>query len=209
MKKIALYFVSLSCAAGLPAFAQVSHFTGFVGGGFTPAINPIGARLDNGWNISAGAGVNANNHLGLMLDFMFSQNGVNPTFLNQVQAPDGSVRTWGFTLDPVVHLTREGPVDFYVTGGGGIYHRTVEYTQPVIAQGTFFDPWFGFYPANFATNQIVGSYGQFKGGLDGGAGFSFKLGRGNVKAFAEARYHHIFTRAVGTDIVPVTFGLRW
>ena len=209
MKKFAFYIVSLSCAAGVPAFAQFSHFTGFVGGGPTNAINPIGSRLDNGFNITAGAGVNANNHFGVMLDFIYNQNGINPTFLSQAGAPDGSVRVFGFTLDPVVHLTQEGPVDFYVTGGGGIYHRTVEYTQPVIAQGTFFDPWFGFYPAAFTTNQIVGSYGQTKGGLDAGLGMSFKLGSSKVKAFAEARYHHIYTRNVATDIIPVSVGLRW
>jgi hypothetical protein len=208
MKRITFYLVSL-CAAVIPAFAQFSHFTGFVGGGFTTPINPIGSRLDNGFNITAGAGVNANNHFGLMLDFIYNQNGINRTFLNQVQAPDGQVRIWGFTLDPVVHVTQEGPVDFYVTGGGGIYHRTVEYTQPVISQGTFFDPWYGFYPAAFGTNQVIGSYGQYKGGVNGGVGMSFKLGGGHVKAFAEARYHHIFTRAVETGILPVTFGLRW
>ena len=152
MKKITFYIVSL-CAAVVPAFAQFSHFTGFVGGGITTPINPIGSRLDNGWNISAGAGVNVTHHFGVMLDFLYNQNGINQTFLNQVQAPDGSARVWGFTLDPVVHVTQEGPVDFYVTGGGGIYHRTVEYTQPVIAQGTFFDPWWGFYPANFGPTR--------------------------------------------------------
>jgi hypothetical protein len=208
MKKIAL-FSSLCCLAALPAFAQFSNFTGFVGGGFTQPINPIGSRLDTGWNISAGAGINATHHFGLMLDFMFNDMGINRTFLDQAGVPGGSVRVWGFTLDPVVHLTKEGPVDFYVTGGGGIYHRTVEYTQPTIATGTFFDPWFGFYPASFATNQVVGSFGQYKGGLDTGVGMSFKLGSSHVKAFAEARYHHIFTRNVGTDIIPVTFGFRW
>jgi hypothetical protein len=208
MKKIAFYLVSL-CAAGVPAFAQFSHFTGFVGGGFTTPINPIGTRLDTGFNISAGAGVNANHHVGIMLDFIYNQNGINPTFLNQVAAPDGQVRVWGFTLDPVVHVTQEGPVDLYVTGGGGIYHRTVEYTQPTIQQGVFFDPWFGYYPANFASNQIIGSYGQYKGGVNGGVGMSFKLGHSNAKFFAEARYHHIYTRNVGTDLVPVTFGIRW
>lgn len=187
----------------------MSRFTGFVGGGVTAPVNPIGSRLDTGWNVAAGAGVNASHHFGLMLDFMYNETPINTTFLNQVQAPDGHVRVWGFTLDPVVHLTQEGPVDFYVTGGGGIYHRTVEYTQPVIQTGVFFDPWFGFYPADFGTNQIIGSFGQYKGGVDGGAGLSFKLGSSNVKAFAEARYHHIFTRNVATDIIPITFGLRW
>ncbi len=208
MKKITFYLVSL-CAVGAPAFAQFSHFTGFVGGGFTEPINPIGARLDNGFNSTAGAGVNANHHLGVLLDCIYNQNGINRTFVYQVQAPDGQMSLWGFTLDPVVHLTQEGPVDFYVTGGGGIYHRTVEYTQPVVAQGVFFDLWFGFYPGAFGTNQIIGSYGQYKGGVDGGVGMSFKLGSGHVKAFAEARYHHIFPRSVETGILPVTFGLRW
>jgi hypothetical protein len=208
MKKIAT-FLSLCALAALPVSAQFSRFTGFVGGGFTNPINPIGARLDTGWNISAGAGVNADHHFGLMLDFMFNDMPINQTFLNQVQAPDGRVRVWGFTLDPIVHLTQEGPVDFYVTGGGGIYHRTVEYTQPVVQQGVFFDPWFGFYPAAFGSNQIIGSFGQYKGGINGGAGMSFKLGNSNVKAFAEARYHHIFTRNVATDMIPVTFGIRW
>ena len=201
--------LSLCCLAALPASAQFSRFTGFVGGGFTNPINPIGSRLDTGWNIAAGAGVNTTHHFGLMLDFMFNETPINRTFLNQAGAPDGSVRVWGFTLDPVVHVTQEGPVDLYVTGGGGIYHRTVEYTQPALATGTFFDPWFGFYPASFTTNQVIGSFGQYKGGVDAGVGMSFKLGSSHVKAFAEARYHHIFTRNVGTDIIPVTFGLRW
>jgi hypothetical protein len=208
MKKIAFYLVSLG-AAGLPAFAQFSHLTGYVGGGFTTPVNPIGSRLDNGWNVTAGVGVNATHHFGIMLDFIYTENGINRRFLDQVQAPDGTTRVWGFTLDPIIHVTQEGPVDFYVTGGGGIYHRTVEYTQPVIAQGVFFDPWWGFYPAAFGTNQVIGSYGQYKGGINGGVGMSFKLGRSNVKAFAEARYHHIYTRSVGTDIIPVTFGFRW
>lgn len=209
MKKITYCFLLFSLVAAAPAFAQFSHFTGFVGGGFTEPINPIGARLDTGWNVTAGAGVNANHHLGLMLDFIFNDTPVNTTFLNQVQAPDGHVRTWGFTLDPVVHLTQEGPVDLYVTGGGGIYHRTVEYTQPVVSTGVFFDPWFGYYPAAFPSNQVIGSFGQYKGGIDGGVGVSVKLGSSRVKLFAEARYHHIFTRQVPTDLIPVSFGFRW
>jgi len=209
MKKFTHCFVIMCSFLALPALAQFPRFTGFIGGGFTEPVNPIATRTDMGWNIAAGAGVNTTHHLGVMLDFMFNDTPVNRTFLNQVQAPDGTVRTWGFTLDPVVHLTQEGPVDFYLTGGGGIYHRTVEFTRPVVTTGIFFDPWFGFHPGAFTTNQVIGSFGQYKGGINGGVGFSVKLGSSKVKLFTEARYHHIFTRNVATDLIPVTFGFRW
>jgi hypothetical protein len=194
--------------ATLPTFAQ-PRFTGFVGAGPTVPLNPTAKRTEDlGWNISAGGGL-SNNHVGLMLDFMFNDIGVNQNLLNQVGAPNGTVKTWGFTLDPVIHVTQEGPADVYVTGGGGIYHRNVEFTQPGVAATTFFDPWFGFYPGLVGTNQVLASYSQYKGGLDGGMGVSFKLGSSRVKAFAEARYHYIFTRPVATTMIPVTVGLRW
>ncbi len=208
MNRIAL-LVSLTCLATAPTWAQFSHFTGYVGGGFTQPVNPIARRLDPGWNIAAGVGTNVNTHFGINLDFMYNQMGINSSFLNQAGAPDGNVHVWGFTLDPVIHVAEDGPVDFYITGGGGIYNRTVEYTQPGVSTGLFFDPWFGYYPAAFGTNQVLGSFSQYKAGVDGGAGFSVRLGPSRVKAFAEARYHHIFTRNVATDIIPVTFGLRW
>jgi hypothetical protein len=186
-------------------------FTGYIGGGPAVPLNPIASRIDTGWNVSAGAGITGR-QAGILLNFIYNDYGINQNVLNQVGAPNGSTRIWGFTLDPVVHLSPhpEGPVDFYVTGGGGIYHRTVEFTQPAVVTVTAFDPWFGvFFPANVLTNQVIGSYGVYKGGVDGGAGFSFKLGPSSLKLFAEAKFHHIFTNRVDTNIVPVTIGLRW
>lgn len=208
MKKNVSYF-ALFCLAALPLAAQ-PRFTGFVGGGPTVALNPLGSRIDTGWNISAGAGVTGR-VAGLNLDFLYSDHALNQNVLNQVGAPDGSVRYWAFTLDPVIHLNarEDAPVDFYITGGGGIYHRTVEFTQPTVLTFTAFDPWFGFYPAATTGNQVIGSYGVYKGGVDGGAGFSFRLGASHVKLFGEARFHHMFTNRIDNNLIPVTVGLRW
>ena len=205
MKKLA-FFLTISCLAALPALAQ-SRFTGFVGGGFTEPINPLGRHLNRGWNGAAGAGI-SNDNLGLMVDFTFADMPITRTTLDNVGVPDGSTRFWAITLDPVLHVTQRGPVDFYVTGGGGLYHRTVEFTQPVISTVTAFDPWFGFYPANIASNQVIDSFGVYKGGINGGAGVSFRIG-GGAKIFAEARYHHMFTSALDSNFIPVTFGIRW
>jgi hypothetical protein len=209
MKRLAT-FLTLCALAALPASAQLSHFTGQIGGGFSEPVYDIGNRLNTGWNVTAGVGANVNPRFGLMLDFMFNDFAINRTTLNSLQVPDGTTRVWGFTLDPVVHLNPEGATDFYLTGGGGIYHRTVEFTQPALATVSVFDPFFGIiYPANIGVNQVIGSYTNLKGGLDGGAGVAFKIGSSHVRFFAEAKYHHIYTRPAATTIVPVTFGLRW
>lgn len=205
MKKIASY-LTLCCFAALPGFAQ-ARFTGFVGGGPGFPLNPIAGHTDMGWNVSAGGGI-TNNHVGLMLDFTYNHFGVNSNSLAQVGAPDGRTNIWAFTLDPIIHVTQEGPAAVYVTGGGGIYHREVNFSQPAVASTTFFDPWFGFYPALVSTNQVLASYGVYKGGVDGGIGMSFKLGSSRAKLFAEARYHYMFTQR-GTSFIPVTIGLRW
>jgi hypothetical protein len=203
-------FLAFSLLAALPVLAQ-PRFTGQVGGGFSEPLNPIGTRLDRGFNITAGAGISGKT-LGALVNFHYNDFGINQTALANVGAPDGTTRIWAFTLDPIVHLSPrpEGPVDFYITGGGGVYHRTVEFTQPTLTTFTAFDPWFGFYPATVATNQILASYAVTKPGVDGGVGMSFKIGKGSLKAFAEARYHHMFmSRGPDTSFIPVTFGIRW
>lgn len=206
--KTSLTCFALCCLAAFPSLAQ-PRFTGFVGAGPTVPLNPTAKRTDDvGWNIAAGGGV-SNNHIGLMVDFMYNDIAINGNTLSQVGAPEGKIRTWGFTLDPVIHVTQEGPADIYFTAGGGIYNRTVEFSQPGVAQATFFDPWFGFYPGLVGTNQILASYSQYKGGVDGGVGVSFRLGPSRVKAFMEARYHYIFTSPTATTMIPVTVGLRW
>lgn len=201
-------FIAIGAISAIPAFCQAG-FTGYVGGGTTVPLNPLASHTSNvGWNVSAGAGV-SNNHYGLMLDFLYTDIGINGNTLSQVGAPQGNVHTWGFTLDPVIHVTREGPADVYFTAGGGIYHRNVEFSQPGVAEFTAFSPWFGFYPAVVGTNQILASYSVYKGGVDGGMGVAFKLGSSRAKIFAEARYHYIFTAPTATTMIPVTVGVRW
>ena len=126
-----------------------------------------------------------------------------------MQFPNGDSHIWAVTADPIVRLNPSGPIDLYLIGGGGVYHRLVEFTQPTVATVTAFDPFFGiFFPATVPANQVLRSFSVTKGGVNGGAGLTVRLGRGNAKLFAEARYHYMFTPNA-TTFVPVTFGLRW
>ncbi len=90
-----------------------------------------------------------------------------------------------------------------------VSNRNIEFTQPGVAEVGFFSPWFGYYPALIGTNQVLASYSVYKGGVDAGAGVSFRLGSSRAKIFAEARYHYIFTSPTATTMIPVTVGLRW
>jgi hypothetical protein len=192
------------------AFAQESRFTFEGGGGFTNPAYDLDGRLKTGWNFLAGAGVNIRPNLGVVAEFNFNDMGISDRQLTSLNMPDGSTRIYSGSINPVVRLGARGPVSFYLKGGPGIYHRTVEFTQPTVSTITVFDPWWGvFYPANVATNEILASYGTTKFGLNGGGGIEVRLGQGNAKFFAEARYHHMYTQPIATTYVPVTFGFRW
>lgn len=202
------------CLAGLSlAYAQNAEpprFTFNVGGGFTQPIGHLEDRIDTGWNVQAGAGINIVPWLGVMGQFMFTESGLGGSFLQSVGVPDGNFRMWGFSADPIVHLNPRGKMDFYLIGGPGIFRRTVEFTQPTVATTTAFDPFFGFFfPVTVPANQVIGSFGTTKFGMNGGGGVSMRLGSGNAKLFAEARYYKMYTKGTSTSVLPVTFGIRY
>jgi hypothetical protein len=216
MNRVSRLGLAACCGAmlgSLPVAAQEtanSLFTAAVGAGFTTPVYHTGTALDPGWNFNAQAGINLfGAHLGLVGEFMFTNMGINSGTLNNLQFPGGTTRIWAVSAEPVIRFNPRGRVDFYLIGGPGIYHRTVEFTQPTIETYTAFDPFFGvFYPVAVPANQVLLSYDTNKLGVNGGGGINIGLGRGHSKFFAEARYHQMFTTR-STAFIPVTFGFRW
>jgi len=180
-----------------------------VGGGFVQGLGGSGRRLDTGWNFNGGVGFNFNPYVGVMGQFDYNQMDINGTTLNALGFPGGDVNMWSVTLNPIVHTNPRGPVDVYFIGGGGLYHRRQEFTQPTTSIFTGFDPFFGFYPVAVPTTQVLTSYSVNKPGVNGGVGLAFGT-KWHVKFYAEARYHRMFLGGDRhTDYLPVTFGLRW
>lgn len=207
MKTLSTLYCLAAFVPGALIAQEVPRFTFSGGAGFTAPVSNTGRNLDTGWNIRAGAGVNFNSHLGAMLNVGYDSMGVNSGALNNLGFGGGNMTVFSVTIDPIVHLLPRGPVDVYVTGGGGFFHQYQNFTQPGLAQGTGFDPFFGFYPVTVPTNVIVSSYSVNKPGIDIGAGVAFGNKWGG-KFFAEARYNRIFTGQYYTEYFPVTFGFR-
>ncbi|MGA2113905.1 MAG: outer membrane beta-barrel protein [Bryobacteraceae bacterium] len=194
-------------ALNLSSAQEMSHFAFNVGGGFTTPLGNTGRNLNDGWNVGAGAGVNFNSWVGALVDLNYNSFGINGTTLQSIGVPGGGVHVFSATLDPIVHLTPKSHFDVYVTGGGGLYHRYIDFTQPSAAFVSGYDPYFGFFTAAVPVTQVIGSYSVNKPGFDAGAGIAF----GSIwhgKFFAEAKYNRI-TANYHTDYLPVTFGFRW
>jgi len=174
------------------------HPSGFVGAGFSTPVNPAAGRLDTGWNVAGGVGV-TNNYFGVMLDGMYNDLGITRRALERQGTRSGAERYWAFTVNPIFHVNERGPVDFYVTAGGGIYSQVTSYRTSAGARG----------PSGREFDLISTNY-VYRPGVNAGAGFSFRIGDlSNIKLFAEARYHRMFVGPSDVSFIPVTVGVRF
>jgi opacity protein-like surface antigen len=203
MKTLAFVFSLGLVAANFAAGQEVQRFTFDAGAGFTQPVGNTGRFLDNGWNAGVGAGMNFTNRLGAMVQFQFNDMGINSTTLNNIGVPGGNVDIWSLTIDPRVHLMPKGPVDIYLVGGGGLYHRYQQFTAPGVGTGLGF---FGFTPV--PTTVVLASSSINKPGYNVGAGVAFGT-RWHAKVFAEARWDHMFINNYHDDYIPVSFGVTF
>jgi hypothetical protein len=158
----------------------------------------MATRLGTGWNLAGGIGVTRGS-VGIMLDAMFTDFGINQAALVRAGARRGSQQYWAVTVDPIFHVNERGPVDFYITGGGGFYSQITKYRASS-----------GLMGQDSGRYDLISSDTLYKPGVNGGAGFSYSLGhRNNLKLFAEARYHRMFTQGSGASFIPVTLGIRF
>jgi hypothetical protein len=201
-------FIAVSFTGTLAA-QETSKFTFDLGAGFTTTVGSTGKNLDTaGWNLRGGAGYNFSPHFGALVNLGYDSFGINSGTLNALGFPGGDVHIFTAMIDPIYHVTPKGRFDFYVTGGGGLFHQSQEFTQPSAATLVGYNPFFGFVNATIPTTQVLSSYSVNKPGYDVGAGVALGT-KWHGKFFAEAKYYHMFDSNTHTDFIPVTFGYRW
>ena len=195
---IALFMqCSIIIVTVLPVSARWRRFghrsarpTGLLGEGLSTLVNPVATRLDAGWNLAGGIGVTRGS-VGIMVDAMFNDFGITRDALVRARARRGSQEYWAVTVDPIFHVNERGPVDSYLTGGGGLYSRITKYRASS-----------GLVGQDSGRYDLISSATLYKPRVNGGAGFSCSLGnRSNIKIFAEARYRRMFTRGPSASLV--------
>jgi hypothetical protein len=195
-----------------------SHgFAAEVGAGFNAPIgndtssNEGGPFITWGGNVTAGAGLHFSRRFSLLGEFQFLDNKLPGAFIAEAGAgaTNGNTHIFSITADPVIDLFPRSTNSVYVTGGGGYYHKSTNFSIQVCCD-------FYGYPVSIDTNSF--SSDQLGGSL--GLGYTRRLGGtygdSKMKLFAESRYLFVNTPRVGavnglgrTELIPVTLGVRW
>jgi len=183
-------------------------------------LNPTARAVHLGWGFNVGGGYNFTRRHGLVGDFTW--NDLFPT--NEALA---KIRTAlnDNTIDMSVALTsltgnyryelRGKNLGTYFLGGAGLYYRHTHLSKQVTTgkniECTPTWTWWGFTctGGNVTENQTVASWSATAGGFNGGIGFTFRVGEPPYRLYAESRYHYAPNSRVNTQLIDITFGIRY
>lgn len=217
MSKKPFTFALLSCitvALATSVIAQntsESRLTLNGGAGYTIMTGDSGNRLKDGWNVTVGAGYKVNDTFRITGEYSYFGLGVTDAVLIALRVPDGKANVISITGQSVFTFGENSTVGGYAIGGGGAYRRYVEFSRPTTAAINITDPWWGYDgPIVVSANTVIGSISSWGGGFNFGGGITFRLSSdSDVRIFAEYRYHRAYTSNLVTQLMPITFGLRW
>jgi hypothetical protein len=191
-----------------------SNFAAELGGGFNAPIGNDNPFITWGGNVNVGGGVHLSKRFSLLAEYQFMDNKLPGGLIADVGAQGGHAHIWSLTLDPVVDLFPARINSVYLTGGGGFYRKVTSFTDPELVEECYYFCGIG------TENVVVSHFSSNQGGLNFGMGITHRLGgingNGKTKLFAEARYLFLNTPGINetdglgtTELIPVTFGIRW
>ena len=204
----------ISIAWIVPAVAQDDGKLNFsAGGGIGVPLNPVAAFAGVGGNFVGGGGYNLDKHNAILGQFMWD--GLPPSIGAKAQLLGGSasVNLYSLTAD-YKYSSSFGPAfGYYAIVGGGWYYRHSSISKSTfIPTTTVCQPiWFyyGFTCSDGFVNTRTIASGTSSFGGNGGIGFTIRVKDSGWKFFIESRYNYAGSRAVSTQVIPVTFGFMY
>jgi hypothetical protein len=211
MRRVVLLLaVAILFLAAIPAHAQEhSRWLFNIGGGVGFPQGDLSSFVNDGANFVVGGGVNFTRYFGVDTEYMWHDLPINSQTKSLLQTPGASARQHAWTFNPILHIPLGSKFGTYVIGGIGWYHRSGETTTPGL--GVICDPyWSWWYGCAIGSVAIVtGHRSDNAFGENIGGGLTYRLGESHAKIYAEVRYHHASYNRVNTDLLPLTFGIRW
>jgi len=183
-------------------------------------LNPMARLSDFGLGVTTGGGYNFTRRHAIVGEFMWNDLFVDSRALAPIreaaQNPgiSGSSHLFAVTGNYRYEL-RGTALGLYFIGGGGMYHRTSSLSQKVTTGKSITCTrtweWWGFTCSSGTvnSNQTIGSSSSSTLGANAGIGFTVRVGDAPYRVYIESRYHYAPTKEVNTQLVEVTFGIRY
>lgn len=217
---LATTFVCRLSAQDDEEFGEDSHLNTNLGITVTAPLNPTARLVNVGVGFVGGAGYDFNQHHALIAEFMWNRLGASDAALIPIRAALGTRNIDGhgnlFALTGNYRFELRGKkTGVYFIAGGGWYHRsaTLE-THVATGSSVSCTPewlWWGFECSSgtVTSNQTVASYTADNLGVNGGVGVTFKTAEPRYRVYIEARYIYVPSRILHTELIPITFGIRF
>ena len=183
-------------------------------------LNPMARFSDFGLGVTTGGGYNFTRRHALVGEFMWNDLFVDSKALAPIreatQNPSVSASSHLFAVTGNYRYELRGAaLGIYFIGGGGLYHRTSSLSQKVTTgKSITCTPtweWWGFSCSSGTVNsdQTIGGSSSSTLGANAGIGFTVRVGDAPYRVYVESRYHYAPTKEVNTQLVAVTFGIRY
>jgi hypothetical protein len=191
-----------------------NNFAVMAGAGFNAPVGNDVPYLTWGGNFSLGGGLHLSNRFAILAEYQFMDDKLPGALIAATGTQGGNAHIWSLTLDPVIDLFPKHDNSAYITGGYGFYRKLTSFTEPVEEEECT------FYCSIFVENATVSHFSSNQGGGNLGIGLTHRIGGrfsdSKTRLYAEARYVFIDTPPItspksfgSTEVLPVTFGVRW
>lgn len=183
-------------------------------------LSPIWHQVNGAWGVDSEIGYNFDRKNALIGEFLW--NSLYPTneALQPIRVALQSPRINGhgnlFAVTSEYRFELRGRrLGAYFIGGGGLYYRNASLSKPVPTGTTITcDPawlWWGYTCTSglVISNVTIASSSTKAFGANGGIGLTIRVGNAPYRFFAESRYHFAPTKNITTQLIAVTFGIRY
>ena len=217
MSKTLITIGLLSAACIIPIQAQHADEEGklnfITGGGLSVPLNPAAHYAGVGGSFLGGGGYNIDQHNSIVGQFMW--NGLPPSVgaIAQLNGISAGVNLYSITADYKYRSGIGKTFGYYVFAGGGWFYRHSGISKSTfIPTPTVCEPiwgWYGYTCSNGYVNTVGVSTGTSSFGGNGGIGLTIRIKDTPWKFFVESRYIYAASRAINTQVAPVTFGFEY
>lgn len=182
-------------------------------------LGQAGQFVNLGLGLNVGAGYNFTRRHAVIGEFIWNSLLVNDGALTPIRVAlqnpnlDAGGNLFAFTGNYRYEL-RGRAVGTYLIGGGGWYYRNAHLSQQVVTgTGVTCTPvwlWWGFSCEHglVTADQTIKSSSSHSLGINGGIGFTARVGDAPYRMYLESRYHYVPGR-VNTQLIVVTVGIRY